>query len=60
METPVALEHEPIDNILEEPYAILRQIKDPIHDYSKYHQLLSIFRTESTFSPHIRNINAIY
>jgi len=60
METPVALEQEDQMNILEEPYAILRQIKDPIHGYSKYHRLLSIFGTNSSFSPNIRDINAIY
>ena len=38
MEPPVAFEQEDlIDNIFEEPYAILRQIKDPIHGYSEYH-----------------------
>ncbi|KIM40306.1 hypothetical protein M413DRAFT_446483 [Hebeloma cylindrosporum] len=34
METPVALEHEDqIDNILDEPFVMLRQIKDTIHGY---------------------------
>jgi hypothetical protein len=43
MENSVAFELEDqVDNILEEPHPNFRQIKDPIHGYSKYYRPLNI------------------
>jgi len=64
METAITLEQEDhqTDNTLEEPYTLLRQIKDPVHGYSKYYPLLR-FKTQDWLepcSPHIHDFNAIY